>query len=101
MATPAKIIIDLKKQTEVADLVATLEPGDTIILETTIQAKDDQTLTLSLVSATTAEGEEAAEEPEKGEGNPTDLAETDDSQMGMGMDTKPSKAKKGGLPADL
>ena len=54
-----KLTLDLKKNPEVANLVATMEPGDTIILETSIQAKDDQTLTLSLDSATSADGNEA------------------------------------------
>lgn len=45
------LTIDLKKNPEVANLVSGMEPGKRIVLQTSIKANDDQTLTLTLESA--------------------------------------------------
>lgn len=50
-ATMTRITIDLNQNPEVKDLAASMQPGDRITLETSIQAKDDQTLTLTLDTA--------------------------------------------------
>ena len=56
------VLIDLKKNPDIADLVRTSQPGDYIDLHTSIKSLDDQTLTLTVESA------EEAEPPEKPEG---------------------------------
>jgi hypothetical protein len=63
-----KLPIDLKKNPEVASLVADMEVGAAVRLETTIKSKDEQTLVLVLESATAGE----ATEDEDSEGDETD-----------------------------
>lgn len=46
-----KIQIDLKKNPEIADLVIDLQPGDKILLHTSINELDDQTLGLTIEEA--------------------------------------------------
>lgn len=46
-----KITIDLKKNLEVADLVADLEPSAKVFLRTAIASKDEDTLVLQLEEA--------------------------------------------------
>lgn len=58
----AKLTIDLKANPDVADLVAAMQVGEKVRLDTTIQAKDDQTLTLTLDEA--SEGEKSKDESE-------------------------------------
>ena len=67
-----RLTIDLKKNPEVADLIADMEVGSYVNLSTSIVAKDEQTLTLELEEATT--GEAPAKEEEE-EGEPTTPAE--------------------------
>lgn len=45
------ITLDLKKEPDIAALVADMQPGDPVTLHTTVKAKDDQTLTLTLEEA--------------------------------------------------
>lgn len=61
------IDIDLKQNPDIANLVADLEPGAKIELSTSIKAKDDQTLTLTIESASEGEDttdDKAEKEPE-------------------------------------
>lgn len=46
------IVVDLTRQPEIADLVADMEPGDTVTLRTSIKSKDDQSLLLTVETAT-------------------------------------------------
>ena len=84
------ITIDLKKNPDVADLVADMDPGTSICLTTSIKAKDDQTLTLTLDSAEECESkdEEDAEDSEE------DTEETDETDE---TEDEGAKPKKGGL----
>lgn len=72
-----KLLIDLKKNPEVADLVSTMQPGDKIVLETSIKAKDDQTLTLTMESASSGESslgdDEPAPDSDSGDAEPSAL----------------------------
>ena len=51
--------LDLKKNPEIAALASTMEPGDTLRVNASIKAKDDQTLTLTVDSVEESDGTEA------------------------------------------
>jgi preprotein translocase subunit YajC len=79
------LTIDLKREPEIADLVADLQPGDPVLLHTTIKAMDDQTLTLTL------------EEAEEGQANPdagNELAD-DESTETPGATDEPDATPEG------
>ncbi len=65
------VIIDLKKNPDIADLVRTMQPGDRVELQTSIKAVDDQTLTLTVEEAAEGKEPEAPEEDEQPEGDQT------------------------------
>lgn len=80
----ATITLDLSKNRDLADLVATMSVGDQVRLETSIKALDDQTLTLTLESAEEGEAMESddddldgddLDEPEGNGQNQTDPEE--------------------------
>ncbi len=77
-----KLPIDLKKNPEVASLVADMEVGATVRLETTIKSKDEQTLVLVLESATAGEATATDDEGDEEESEPKSPAE----QVAAGMD---------------
>jgi hypothetical protein len=75
------ITIDLKKNPDVADLIADMDPGAKICLYTGIKAKDDQTLTLTLDSAEQCEDKSDDEdESEEEDSEESDEAETSDEK---------------------
>lgn len=86
------ITLDLKKNPDLADLVADLMPGDTILLETSIKSRDDQTLTVTLDSAMNEEGDEAGGEDSEDEGDEEmDEGEDDETSAPDSTTSKPSK----------
>jgi hypothetical protein len=84
------IIVDLKKNPDIAEIIRGMQPGDAVDLHTSIKAMDDQTLTLTIREASEGkpfdEDEEA--DPDKDAGNdetpPGDSM--DGSQAGAGPD---------------
>ncbi len=77
-----RLIIDLKKNPKVADLVADLEPGQKIDATLNIVAKDDQTLTADL--GYVCEHDESAmeeEDPAKDEKSADDEGSEDTPAM--------------------
>jgi hypothetical protein len=82
------LTIDLKKNPDIADLVKTMQPGDPVDLHTSIKAADDQTLTLTVRSA--SEGKpfpaEEVDEEEAEEESPAPGESMDGSQAGAGPD---------------
>lgn len=61
----ATITLDLNKNPDLKDLVATMSVGDQVRLETSIKSKDDQTLTLTLESAEEGEAMESDEDEDE------------------------------------
>lgn len=76
------ILIDLKKNPDIADLVADMQPGDAIDLHGTIKSLDDQTLEITIEEASKGKEEPAPETPEPAE--PGD--EMSPPQAGAGPD---------------
>lgn len=72
--------INLKQNPEIADLVASLDPGAKIMLHTSLKSKDDQTATLTIESA--EEGEIAESDAE------SDTDDTDESAIGLPPDSE-------------
>jgi hypothetical protein len=78
---PQKIVIDLNKNKEVADVVADLSPGDKCYIKGSVAALDKQTLTVELEEVSdspsfTAESEEEGEE--MSEEDPADMPVEED-----------------------
>lgn len=71
----ATITLDLSKNRDLADLVATMSVGDQVRLETSIKALDEQTLTLTLESAEEGEAMESDDEDEDLDGDDLDEPE--------------------------
>jgi hypothetical protein len=84
------IIIDLKKNPDVAEVIRGMQPGDALDLHTSIKGMDDQTLTVTVREASEGKPfeEEDDEDPAKGDGNDeTPPGESmDGSQAGAGPD---------------
>lgn len=70
-----KITIDLKKNPDVASVVADMEVGAPLEVSTTIASKDDQTLVLEVEDVFESSG---AEEETEGEADESDDTATDD-----------------------
>lgn len=71
-----RITIDLTKNPETADVVADLEVGDAVEVNTTIVSKDDQTLVLEVEEVVVGdEGTETPDAMEGGEEPVTDVSE--------------------------
>lgn len=83
--------IDLKKNPDIADLVATMQPGDRIDLHTLIKAKDDQTVTLTIEDASEGKDPEDEDAP-KGD----NLGSADDGEGDADM--APPAAPEGSPP---
>jgi hypothetical protein len=75
------LVIDLKKNPDIAELVRTMQPGDAVDLHTSIKALDDQTLTVTVREASEGKPfDEEDEDGEKPEGD--DLTKPGESQDG-------------------
>lgn len=79
------VLIDLKKDKDVADLVAGLSVGDGVNLKTTIKSMDDQSLVLTVEEAT--EGEKYSDDDDD-----SDDMEDDDEPEGNGQDQRNPRA---------
>lgn len=87
-----RITIDLVKEPEIKDLLATKQPGDLIDLHCSIQALDDQTATLTIDEA--EEGKEP-EETEDGDGGGPEGDTANNPDAGAGGDGGLSPAASG------
>ena len=79
------LVIDLKKNPDIAELVRTMQPGDAVDLHTSIKALDDQTLTVTVREAS--------------EGKPFDEEEGDGDNAENGDDVTPPGASQDGAQA--
>lgn len=82
------VIIDLKKNPDVAEVIRGMQPGDALDLHTSIKALDDQTLTCTVREASEGkpfEEEDDDEKPEEGD-EPQPGESQDGSQAGAGPD---------------
>lgn len=97
------LTIDLKKNPDIADLVKLMQPADLIDLHTSIKALDDQTLTLTVESA--SEGKEEDEDDEQdapeGDNEGSSAAPGDDlTKPGASMDGPSGSDAMGLLSSD-
>lgn len=82
------IIIDLKKNPEIADLVTDKQPGDRILLHTSIKQLNDQTLELTIEEAEEGKDPDADENPPGGnEGSAATGENMDTPQVGATPNT--------------
>jgi hypothetical protein len=79
-----KLTIDLKKNTKVADLVADLEPGESIFAELSIVSKDEQSLVVEIDAVGDTPGDLDGDD------------EADDDGDEMPMEKKPEAKKEKG-----
>lgn len=92
------VTIDLKKNPEIADLVSDKSVGDGVTLHTSIKAKDDQTLTLTVEEA--EDGGSYDSEDDGMEDEESD-SEDDEEPAGNGTDQiNPEAAVPPGPPRD-
>lgn len=75
------VTIDLKKNREIADLVADKSVGDGVDLKTTIKSMDDQTLVLTVEEATNGADYDSDDDD-------SDDMEDDDEPAGNGQDQR-------------
>lgn len=81
------IVIDKKKNPDITDVVATMQPGDAVDLHCSIKANDDQTLTLTVREAS--------------EGKPFDEEDDDEKKTEEGDQTTPPPAQTDSGPGDM
>lgn len=87
------IVIDLKKNPDIAELVRTMHPGDYIGFHSMIKALDDQTLTATIESA------EEEEPPDAEEGGADNDEHEGDEQTPPGGDMDIGAPAGGGADA--
>lgn len=76
------VTIDLKKNADIADLLADMSPGDGVNLKTTIKSLDDQTAVLTVEEATQGEDYESDDDDD------SEDMEDDDEPAGNGQDQR-------------
>lgn len=83
------LMIDLKKNPEIAELTRTMHPGDYVDLHAMLKALDDQTATLTIVSAEEGEAPDHDEEPKEGDDVTPPGGDMDEGEpAGGGADAK-------------